>query len=166
MKLSKSLSVNSLKYLGILILAVALSGCAAYVKPGENPATLKASVKAMVSQARVDSAKERSYRRVTGPYWVWNIYVVQSNGYYQELMPAGQGPRRWVRGTSFSDQADFLVPAGSYQVRLRVTAYMDYEIRTDGDYSIQSVPLDEWEEDIRLDAKPGGHLTVNKKYGG
>jgi hypothetical protein len=154
------------RYAVLIITAAVLAGCAAYVNPGPDPATVEASVQARVNEAVVANYKEHSRYSMRGPYWLWNLYIVRSDGYYHELKPKGDGPRRWSEGTTLKETVEFLAPAGRYQVRLRVTVYLDYNVYGGDDYTTRSITLDEWEEDIVIDAKPGGSLSITRKFGG
>ena len=152
----------------LLLTLLFMSGCLrVYVDPGPNPAALKVSIKAAVPKDEVDSIKKHSFRSVTGPYWEWWVYKIDGKGVYQDLKPKGKGPERWKGAFSLDEGAVFLVQPGSYKVRLRVTAYLDYEIRG-GDragITIKSVPIADWEEDIMLQAGPGGSQSFTKDFG-
>ena len=150
--------------LGLMLLS---SGCVGYVDPGPNPAELQVALKAAVPQAAVQAVKRDSFRSVTGPYWVWWVYWVDGKGLYHDLQPKGAGPERWKEAYALNESAVFLVKPGSYQVRLRVTAYLDYEIRGGdrGGSTIKSVPIADWHEDIMLKLGPGQSRSYFKDFG-
>ena len=152
----------------IFILLLFAAGCLiAYVDPGPNPAKLTVSLKAAVPKDAVENIKRQSLRSVTGPYWVWWVYLVDGKGLYQDLKPEGEGPKRWQRAYSIDESATFLVRPGNYRVRLRVTAYLDQEWQGGdrGGTTIKSVPIADWQEDIMLKVEPGGSQSYSKDFG-
>ena len=164
MNINRKQTPKLVGYMALILLLTLVSGCTAYMNPGPDPARLTVSVQASLDKERVAQLKYHTRRNARGPLWVWNLYVVQGDGYYQELKPQGPGPARWIGGYRLDDTALFMAPQGSYQVRLRVTAYLDYEMYDGDGYYLKSVPIADWEEDLPIKAAPGGNLHIKRSY--
>jgi hypothetical protein len=149
----------------ILLLVGTITACVHHVDPGPNPALVQVTVRAGLNPAQVNAARQSHLREVRGPYWVWNLYTLREDGTYLALKPAEKGPKYWSEGMSLQDAVDFLAPTGHYRVRLRVTAYMDYEMNDGGGTYTRSVALQDWESDVVLEAKPGERISIIREYG-
>jgi hypothetical protein len=169
MKKQITKAVRTAQYILLAVLMVSMTACAAHVQPGPAPAQLTVSVDAFAarnSPVKVSSYDSWRFREGRGPLWVWDVYVVREDGYYQELMPLGPGPRRWSEGETLTETVTYTIPSGRYTVRLRVTPYLEFGVYGGGGgYDLIVKPVADWEEDIVLEAKPGAKLAIERTFG-
>lgn len=163
-------------FLALAALSMLAAGCGLqYVDPGQNPAQVTITLKALVTPAQMEKTKvdnlltrpfvlPGAFHEILGPYYDWNLYEIEKDGYLRPLKPAGEVKTRYIEGSRMEMTATFLAPVGPKELRVLVESYFIHRyVEAFTEYD-QPVEIATFRKDFKLGLCPGCRLKVSAEF--
>jgi hypothetical protein len=125
--------------------------------PGPNPARLEIEL-----QARMEPAgRPRGYGGPRDTLWDWGVYLLGEKGRLLPLAPVSGRRMKVIAGTPLRRTEVFLLPPGSWRVRLELEAYW---LRPSSE-GIAPSSLGFWRRQFAVELGPGQKESVSFSLG-